>query len=68
MALLAEGKCWKEKILTSKLLESAKKAHGKSAKELKNNAGWGNKDMPENLVVELEASTMLVSQRGLKKL
>lgn len=41
---------------------------GKVAKELKNNAGWGNRDMPENLVVELEASTMLESHRGLTKL
>lgn len=29
-----KGKCWKEKILTSKLLESAKKAHGKSGQRI----------------------------------
>lgn len=39
---------------------------GKVAKELKNNVGWGNRDMPENLVVGLETSTMLESHRGLK--
>lgn len=39
---------------------------GKVAEELKNNVGWGNRDMPENLVVELATSTMLESHRGLK--
>lgn len=45
-----------------------RKPMGKVAKELKNNSGWGNRDMPENLVVELEASTMMESHRGLKEL